>query len=365
MIKCNRKGETVPKAKGGINMGKNIEIDGRKIGDDYDPVIIAEIGINHEGSLEVAKAMVDAACDAGIEIIKHQTHIPDEELSPLAKEMKMIDIDDMNLYESLKKICLTEDEERQLKEYVENKGMIFISAPFSFAAVDRLERMGIKAYKISSSQMNNYPLVEYVASTRKPIIMSTGMNDIEGVRKAIKTIERYHENYAILHCTNIYPTPADKVRLNAMLELKENFPDRIVGLSDHTLNNNSSYAALALGASIIERHFTDRKDRPGKDIPWSMTPEEAKELISYSKDILKMKQGKKQALQEENEFKELTFTVVTKRPIRKGSIITRDDLTTKGPNKSGIPAEDLYKVVWKKAAKDIKENHHLQWEDIC
>lgn len=346
-------------------MGKNIEIDGRKIGDDYDPVIIAEIGINHEGSLEVAKAMVDAACDAGIEIIKHQTHIPEEELSPLAKEMKMIDIDNMNLYESLEKICLSEDEERQLKEYVENKGMIFISAPFSFAAVDRLERMGIKAYKISSSQMNNYPLVEYVASTRKPIIMSTGMNDIEGVRKAIKTIERYHDNYAILHCTNIYPTPADKVRLNAMLELKENFPDRIIGLSDHTLNNNSSYAALALGASIIERHFTDRKDRPGKDIPWSMTPEEAKELISYSKDILKMKQGKKQALQEEDEFKELTFTVVTKRPIRKGSIITRDDLTTKGPNKKGIPAEDLYKVVWKKATKDIKENHHLQWEDIC
>ena len=266
-------------------MAKYIKIAGRKIGKDYDPVIIAEIGINHDGNLEIAKEMVDAAYNAGIEIIKHQTHIPEEELSPLAKEMKMSNTDNINLFDSLEKICLTESEEKELKKYVEKKGMIFISAPFSFAAVDRLERMGIQAYKISSSQKNNYPLVEYVASTRKPIIMSTGMNDIEGVKKAVKTIERYHDNYAILHCTNIYPTPADKIRLNAMKELEETFDDAIIGLSDHSLNNNSSYAALALGASIIERHFTDRKDRIGKDIPWSMTPEEAKLLLNYSKDI--------------------------------------------------------------------------------
>lgn len=347
-------------------MGKYIEIEGRKIGPDYDPVVIAEIGINQEGSLEVAKAMVDAAYNSGIEIIKHQTHIPEEELSPLAKEMKMPDDEEINLYESLKKICLTEEEERELKKYVEDKGMIFISAPFSFAAVDRLENMNIKAYKISSAQMNNYPLLEYVASKRKPIILSTGMNDISAIKKAVKTIEKYHEKYALLHCTNIYPTPADKIRLNALKELEENFPGAIIGLSDHSLNNHSSYAALALNASIIERHFTDRKDRPGKDIPWSMTPDEAKELLSYAKDIRKMKQGKKQALEEEKEFIELTFnTVVTKRPIRKGSIITKDDLTTKGPNKTGIRAEYLYKVIWKKAVRNLDENYHLNWEDIC
>lgn len=347
-------------------MGKYIEIAGRKIGKDYDPIVIAEIGINHEGSLEVAKEMVDAAYNSGIEIIKHQTHIPEKELSPLAKEMKMSNIDNINLYESLEKICLTEDEEKELKRYVEEKGMIFISAPFSFEAVERLERMGIKAYKISSSQMNNYPLVEYIASTRKPIIMSTGMNGMEEVKKAVEIIKRYHNDFALLHCTNIYPTPADKIRLNVLKEIEATFPEAVIGLSDHSLNNNSSYAALALGASIIERHFTDRKDRKGKDIAWSMTPEEAKELIDYSKDIRKMKKGKKQALKEEKEIIEITFkTVVTKRPIRKGSTITRDDLTTKGPNKSGIPAKELYKVVWKKAAKDIAENHHMQWEDIC
>lgn len=347
-------------------MEKYIEIDGRKMGKDYEPVIIAEIGINHEGSLKTAKEMVDAAYESGIEIIKHQTHIAKEELSPMAKEVQLSKMSHGNLYESLEKICLTEDEERELKRYVEEKGMIFISSPFSFAAVDRLERMNVPAYKISSSQMNNYPLVEYVASKRKPIIISTGMNDMEGIRKAVKTIKKYHDKFAILHCTNIYPTPHNKIRLNALKEIEEAFPGVVIGLSDHSLDNYSSYAALALGASIIEKHFTDSKERTGQDIEWSMTKEEAKELSDYAKIIRKMEIGKKQALEEEKEFIEMTFqTVVTKRPIRKGSTITRDDLTVKGPNKLGIPAEDLYKVIWKKAVRNIAENEHLEWEDIC
>lgn len=347
-------------------MSKYIKIGKRKIGQDYDPVIIAEIGMNHGGSLEVAKEMVDAAYNSGIEIIKHQTHIPEEELSPLAKEMQLSKMSHGNIYDSLEKLCLNENEERELKKYVEQRGMIFISSPFSFAAVDRLERMNIPAYKISSSQMNNYPLLEYVASKKKPIILSTGMNDMDGVRKAVKTIKKYHEEFAILHCTNIYPTPPDKIRLNALKEIEETFPDAVIGLSDHSLNNYSSYAALALGASIIERHFTDRKDRKGDDIIWSMTPEEAKELSSYAKIIRKMEVGKKQALEEEKEFIEMTCqTVVTKRPIRKGSTITKDDLTVKGPNKLGIPAEDLYKVIWKKAVRNIDANTHLEWDDIC
>lgn len=347
-------------------MPKHIEIAGRKIGQEYEPVVIAEIGINHEGSLKIAKEMVDAAYNSGVEIIKHQTHIPEEELSPLAKEMQLSKIKNGNFYDSLEAICLTEEEEIELKRYVEEKGMIFISSPFSFAAVDRLERMNVAAYKISSSQMNNYPLVEYVASKRKPIIISTGMNDMDGVKKAVNTIKKYHEEFAILHCTNVYPTPADKIRLNALNEIEQAYPGAVIGLSDHSLDNYSSYAALALGASIIERHFTDKKTRRGKDIIWSMTPEEAKDLSSYAKVINKMKQGKKQALDEEKEFIEMTFqTVVAKRPIRKGSTITKDDLTVKGPNKKGIPAEDLYKVVWKKAIRDIDKNTHLQWDDIC
>ena len=342
-------------------MDKYFEISGRRIGPKYEPIIIAEIGINHGGDLDVAKAMVDAAYKSGIEVIKHQTHIPEEEITSLAKELKMCQSDDCNLYETLEKISLTEEQERELKKYVEDKGMIFISAPFSFAAVDRLERMNIPAYKISSTMMNNYPLLEYVASKRKPIILSTGMNDMEAVRKAVKTIKKYHSEFALLHCTNIYPTPADKLRLNSLKEFEDAFPKGIIGLSDHSLNNFSSYAALSLGASIVEKHFTDRPD-----IKWSMTPKEAKELLAFAKDINKMKEGKKEALAEELEVSEKLFnTVVTTRSIRKGSCLTKDDLTTKGPNQSGIPAEDLYKVVWKKAKKDFPADYHLEWEDLA
>lgn len=347
-------------------MDKYFEISGRRIGPKYEPIIIAEIGINHGGDLDVAKAMVDAAYKSGLEVIKHQTHIPEEEITSLAKELKMCQSDDCNLYETLEKISLTEEQERELKKYVEDKEMIFISAPFSFAAVDRLERMNIPAYKISSTMMNNYPLLEYVASKRKPIILSTGMNDMEAVRKAVKTIKKYHSEFALLHCTNIYPTPADKLRLNSLKEFEDAFPKGIIGLSDHSLNNFSSYAALSLGASIVEKHFTDRTDRTGPDIKWSMTPKEAKELLAFAKDINKMKEGKKEALAEELEVSEKLFnTVVTTRSIRKGSCLTKDDLTTKGPNQSGIPAEDLYKVVWKKAKKDFPADYHLEWEDLA
>ena len=342
-------------------MSKYIEIAGRRIGQDYDPVVIAEMGINPGGNLEVAKAMVDSAYEAGIEIVKSQTHLPEENI-------KIGNLEEKHFYDDAEKNMFTEEQERELKAYVESKGMIFLSAPFSFAAVDRLERMNVAAYKISSSEMDNYALVEYVASKRKPIILSTGMNNIESVKKAVKTIKKYHDNFAIQHCTNIYPTPPDKIRLNSLKELEEAFPGEILGLSDHSLNNYSCYAAMALGASIVERHFTDKKDRPGKEIAWSMDAIEAKELVAYSKIINKMKAGKKERLQEEiDEFAEkrekVNVLVTTKRLI-KNSTITKADLTTKTIVGSGIPVEELYRVIWKKSNKDLPADYILKWEDI-
>lgn len=342
-------------------MSKYIEIAGRRIGQDYDPVVIAEMGINHGGSLEVAKAMVDCAYEAGIEIIKHQTHLPEE-------NVKIGNLEEKHFYDDAEKNMFTEEQERELKAYVESKGMIFLSAPFSFAAVDRLERMNIAAYKISSSEMDNYALLEYVASKRKPIILSTGMNNVEGVKKAVETIKKYHDNFAIQHCTNIYPTPPDKIRLNALKELEKAFPGVILGLSDHSLNNYSCYAAMSLGASIVERHFTDQKDRPGKEIAWSMDANEAKELVAYSKIINKMKAGKKEVLQEEiEEFgdkKEKINALVTAKRLIRNSTITKADLTTKTILGQGIPAEELYKVIWKKSKKDLPADYVLKWEDI-
>lgn len=342
-------------------MSKFIEIAGRRIGKDYDPVVIAEMGINPGGNLAVAKAMVDSAYEAGIEIIKHQTHTSSE-------DVKSGNLERQHFYDDAEANTFTEDEEKELKDYVESKGMIFISAPFCFEAVDRLEKMNVAAYKISSSEMDNYPLVEYVASKMKPIILSTGMNDIKSVKKAVETIRKYHDNFALQHCTNIYPTPPEKIRLNAINELSKAFPNEIIGLSDHSLNNYACYAALSLGAPIVERHFTDSKARVGKEIAWSMDKDEAKELVAFSKIVDRMKDGKKEPLEEEKaEYpteRKTIHALVTTRRILKNLTITKADLTTKEITGNGIPVEDLYKIIWKKCTRDLPANHILTIEDF-
>lgn len=269
-----------------------IKIGNRLIGDNYPPLVIAEIGINHEGSLEVAKQMVDAAYGAGAEIIKHQTHVVEDEMSEVAKGV-IPGNTDVSIYQVMERCALSEEEEIELKVYVETKGMIFISTPFSRAAADRLQRMGVEAYKIGSGECNNYPLIEHIAKFGKPMIVSTGMNDIESVRKTVSILENYNIQYALLHCTNVYPTPSHLVRLGGMQELQKEFPNAIIGLSDHTINNNACLAATALGASILERHFTDSMERPGPDIVCSMNPQALSELIQGTNEIAQMRGGKK------------------------------------------------------------------------
>ena len=215
--------------------------------------MIAEIGINHEGSLEVAKEMVDAAFRAGVEIVKHQTHIVEDEMSGAAKKVIPGNAD-VSIYEIMERCSLNEQEEFQLKEYVESKGMIFISTPFSRAAADRLHQWDVPAYKIGSGECNNYPLLEYIASFGKPIILSTGMNTIESIA-AVSIFENHQVQYALLHTTNLYPTPNRLVRLGAMQEMANYFSGTTFGLSDHTLTNHACLAAVALGASILERHL--------------------------------------------------------------------------------------------------------------
>ncbi len=237
-------------------MSNYIEIAGRKIGKDHPPLVIAEIGINHEGSLTVAKEMVDAAKRAGVEMIKHQTHIVEDEMTGAARKTIPGNAD-ISIYEIMKRCALDEAEELELKNYVEDQGMIFISTPFSRAAANRLMSFDVPAFKIGSGECNNYPLLEHIAEFGKPVILSTGMNTIESVKKAVAIFDKKKVPVALLHTTNLYPTPVHLVRLGAMEELHQNFPDKVFGLSDHTLNNNACLAATALGASILERHFTD------------------------------------------------------------------------------------------------------------
>lgn len=341
-----------------------ISIGNRKIGLNYEPIVIVEIGINHEGSLKTAFEMVDAAYNTGAEIIKHQTHIVEDEMSKEA--LKVVPGNtDVSIYEVMSRCALSEDEEKQLKDYVEAKGMIFISTPFSRAAADRLENMGVKAYKIGSGEMNNYPLLDYIASFGKPMIVSTGMNNIDSIKKAIKILENRNVQYALLHTTNIYPTPPELVRLGAMQELQKEFPNKVIGLSDHTINNNACLAAIALGASIVERHFTDSKDRPGPDIICSMTPNELRDLINGSKEIYKMRGGKKEAAKEEQATIDFAFaTVVTTKQIKKGDVFTRENIWVKRPGVGEIKAENFYDVLGKVSTRNICEDEHITWDDL-
>jgi N-acetylneuraminate synthase len=343
---------------------KCLTIQNRKIGPNYPPLVIAEIGINHNGSLKTAFEMVDAAYKAGAEVIKHQTHIVDDEMSKEAKKVVPGNAD-VSIYEIMERCALIEEDEIRLKEYVESKGMIFISTPFSRAAVDRLEKMGVSAYKIGSGECNNYPLIEHIAQFKKPMIISTGMNDIESVRKTVKIVEKYNVPCALLHTTNLYPTPSHLVRLGAMQELQKEFPNAIIGLSDHTTSNLACFAATALGACILERHFTDRKDRPGPDIINSMDPIELKELIIGSEEIWKMRGGKKEPTKEEQVTIDFAFaTVVTIKPLKKGDILTKENIWVKRPGTGEIKAEFYNNILGKKAIRDIPTDTHLKWDDI-
>ena len=316
-----------------------MKIENRCIGLNFPPLVIAEIGINHEGSLEVAKKMVDAAASSGAEIIKHQTHIVEDEMSPVAKEVIPGNAD-VSIYEIMERCALSEDEELELKNYIESKGMIFLSTPFSRAAANRLEDMDVSAYKIGSGECNNYPLIKHIAKFGKPMIVSTGMNDISSIHKTVDILENYHVDYALLHCTNIYPTKPELIRLGAMKQLMDEFPGIPIGLSDHSLNNNACFAATALGASILERHFTDSMYRPGPDIICSMDPAALSELIQGANEIFLMRDGRKKPLKEEQSTIDFAYaTVVAIDDISKGDEFTEDNIWVKRPGTGEILAE--------------------------
>jgi N-acetylneuraminate synthase len=205
-------------------------IGNRPIGDQYPPVVIAEIGINHEGSLDTAIAMADAAIDAGAEIVKHQTHVVEDEMSDEAKQVIPGNAD-VSIYEIMARCALSEDDEYRLMQHVQSRGSIFISTPFSRAAAERLARFDVPAYQIGSGECNNDPLVRHVARAGKPVILSTGMNSIESVRPSVEILRKAGVPFALLHCTNVYPTPPELVRLGAMQCLREAFSDAVIGLS--------------------------------------------------------------------------------------------------------------------------------------
>lgn len=337
----------------------NFKIGTRSVGPDFPPLVVTEIGINHNGDLEQAKILVDAAAAAGAEVIKHQTHIPDAEMSLEARDVIPGNAD-ISIYDVIKNCSLSLDEERQLAEYVRSKELIYMSTPFSFEALDFLESIDVPAYKIGSGECNNYPLVEAIASKNKPVIMSTGMNSIESIKPSVEIFKKYKTPYALMHCTNLYPTPDKLIRLNSILDLKAAFPDAVLGLSDHSLTNYPCLASVALGAAILERHFTDTKLRVGPDIICSMTPEELSELISGSRIIYEATQGSKFPVKEEDVTIAFAFaSVVATRDLSSGYVISREDITLKRPSGGDFGPKEFFSLIGKKVEKEINMNTQI------
>ena len=340
------------------------QIAGRWIGDNHPPVVVAEIGINHEGSLELAIAMADAAIDAGAEIIKHQTHIIEDEMSNEAK-LVIPGNAEVSIYEIMDRCALSEQDEKRLMEHVQQRGAIFISTPFSRAAVDRLVKFDIPAFKIGSGECNNYPLVKYIASFGKPVIISTGMNSIETVRPSVEILRKANVPYSLLHCTNVYPTPPELVRLGAMSRLKEAFPDAVVGLSDHTTSSYTCLGAVALGASILERHFTDRMDRPGPDIICSMDPKALSALIEGAQIIFAARGGDKEPIEAEASTMAFAFaSVVAIQDIGQGQLLSEENIWLKRPGGGDFTASDYELLLGKQTLSEIRIGSQIKRTDV-
>ncbi|MDA9644268.1 N-acetylneuraminate synthase family protein [Pseudomonadota bacterium] len=336
----------------------------RMVGSQHPPLVIAEIGINHNGSLESAISLADDAIDAGIEVIKHQTHVVEDEMTDEAKSV-IPGNSDKSIYAIMKECALNEEDEISLKEHVESRGKIFISTPFSRAAADRLEAMGVCGYKIGSGECNNYPLIEHIAAFKKPIILSTGMNDLNSIYPAVEIFRKHKIPYALLHTTNIYPTPNHLVRLGAMTELQENFDDAVVGLSDHTITNHACFGAVALGASILERHFTDSMTREGPDIVNSMDPSAAQDLIMGANIIFQERGGSKGPVDEELPTIKFAFaSVVSIDNIKQGEIFSKDNLWVKRPGTGEMLAEEYESILGKRAMNAIPSGQQLKRKDI-
>jgi sialic acid synthase SpsE len=345
-------------------MSNYIQIGDRKIGRDYKPIVIAEIGINHEGDINKAFKMVDDAYEAGAEIVKFQAHVIEDEMIPEAGKVIPGNANE-SILDIMTRCALTQEEDMKLKQYVEEKGMIYMSTPFSRAAADRLEEMGVLAYKIGSGECNNYPLIEHIASFGKPIILSTGMNNIESIKKSVEILEKYNIQYALLHCVSMYPTPYEKVMLGAIKNLSEEFPNAVLGLSDHSLGNYTCFGAVALGASILEKHFTSDKSWPGPDVPISIDPQELKDLIVGTEAIWKARGGRKEILAEEQVTIDFAYAcVVSTKTIKKGEKFTKENIWVKRPGTGEIKAVDYEKVIGKVAKEDIPKDIQIKWSMI-
>ena len=346
-------------------MANSITIAGRQIGPDHPPLVIAEIGINHGGDLAVAKEMVRLAALSGCEMVKHQTHILEDEMTDEAKAIFPPNAD-VSIWDVMAGCALSLDEEAELKRYTESLGMIWISTPFSRAAADYLETLDVPAYKIGSGEADNLPLIRHIARKGKPVILSTGMQTIETIRASVQILEDASVPYALLECTNLYPSPPEIVSLRGVSDLKTAFPKAVVGFSDHSIGPEMALASVALGACILERHYTDTRYRKGPDIINSMDPSELRHLIDRSREIwIAANNPKQRTAPEEDVYRFARGSVVADADLPEGHVIREQDIWARRPGSGEIPAYDFDKVVGKRLTRAVTRNTQLKWGDLA
>jgi len=328
--------------------------------------IIAEAGVNHNGNLEIAKKLIDVAVESGADAVKFQTFKAENLVNFYAE---MAEYQKKNLgkvksqIEMLKELELSFDDFEELKKYCDEKEIIFLSTPFDIESARFLRDLGLDIFKIASGEITNYPLLKEIGSYGKQIILSTGMADLGEIEDALDVLIENgtkEEDITVLHCNTEYPTPFEDVNLRAMLTIKEAFKVNI-GYSDHTPGIEVPVAAVALGAVVIEKHFTLDKELPGPDHKASLEPYELKAMVNAIRNIEKaLGNGiKKPSKSEKKNISVARKSIVAKRDIKKGEIFTEENLTVKRPG-TGISPMRWKEIIGKKAPRDFKKDEIIE-----
>lgn len=335
-------------------------------------LIIAEAGVNHNGDLNLAKKLVDVAANAKADFIKFQTFKADKTVTKSAQkaeyQSKNIKDSDQSQYEMLKRLELSEEWHYDLIKYCSKKGIKFLSTGFDKESIDFLDKLNMPLFKIPSGEITNKPYLQHIARKLKPVILSTGMADIKEVTAALNVliVEGLSKNdITILHCNTEYPTPMEDVNLLAMNSIKNELQVS-VGYSDHTVGIEVPIAAVALGAIVIEKHFTIDRSLTGPDHKASLEPDELKEMVRAIRNIELAVSGSGIKEPSKSELKNkpvVRKSIFTSRPLLAGHIILDEDLTTLRPG-DGISPMDWDEVIGKIVNMDLPEYHQLNWDDI-
>ena len=343
---------------------RKFSINNKVITQNTKPYIIAEACINHEGKIKLAKKMVDLASNARASAIKFQMHVLDDEMLRKTPKSKNFDL---NLYDTLKRTNLSIDEHIELKKYCIKKNIDYLCTPFSFKSADILEKkVNLKFFKTGSGELTNHPFQIHVAKKKKPTIISTGMSTMKEVSETINIVKKINPNIAIMQCTSVYPCPYEISNIGVIPEYIKKFK-LITGLSDHTNSIYTSIGAVALGARIIEKHFTLNKKLKGPDHASSIEPQELKELVEGCNAVFEARgSNKKIHFQEREIISWARESVVSIKKIKKGEKLSIKNISVKrpAPLKNEISAKNFKRVLGKLSKKEIKQNVKLKWNEI-